>query len=83
MERLSAELKRKKPDRHWFAASVLHACQSGWSPSRKPLPQLPYAFLHAAEWPGIDLSDADLHHADLSLANLEQADLSRTDVRKC
>ena len=78
---------------HAMAASMLHAADIGWKPTRQQattisnapdnspgLPDLSHAHLLEARWPGIDFRDARLTGAKLPGAALENADLDGARV---
>jgi uncharacterized protein YjbI with pentapeptide repeats len=70
------------PWKQAMAASILLATHTGWKPVPWRTPLLSEAYLHGAEWAGVDLTSATLSSADLSSANLERAVLDRATAFK-
>ena len=75
IHRLSRILSEDDPYIQPMAASILHACCTGWSPDRQSRPFLDHAYLQQVEWPEIDLRGMELNAADLSGSGLARSQL--------
>jgi uncharacterized protein YjbI with pentapeptide repeats len=80
LTRLREILAEDEPCLQPMAASILHACGTGWSPERESKICLDAAWLQRAVWPGVDLSDTRMNGADLSESTLVRARLDRVQA---
>jgi uncharacterized protein YjbI with pentapeptide repeats len=81
---LSARLRKivgsRKRDGHAMAASLLHAADAGWIPSKRRGLALEGAYLRDARWPGIRLKGVNLTRTDLTGADLSEARLNNVNA---